>query len=268
VVITGDKTQLYAADIKGTPENVRWNAYQKYALGLTKQRNELMQSKSTISREEYVKKFNELDAMQKHYADSLIAHFPKSIVALYLAKAPLPMMKYNQIDSTLKHFQPYFSTHKYYLEMKERADVLRKVAVGVMAPDFTVLQPDGKTKISLSSFHGKYVMLDFWASWCVPCRAENVQVKELYNKYHPYGLEIISFSLDSDLKAWQKAIEKDGLTWNNASDLVGGKLSPVATAYGIDGLPAVWIIDPSGKVIAESLKGEKLDQFLASLFIH
>jgi thiol-disulfide isomerase/thioredoxin len=111
-------------------------------------------------------------------------------------------------------------------------------------------------------------MLDFWASWCLPCRAENAQVRELYKKYHPYGLEIISFSLDSDLKAWQKAVEKDGLIWNNASDLIGGKLSPVATDYGIDGLPAVWIIDPTGKVISEGIKGEKLDQFLGSLFVH
>ena len=137
-----------------------------------------------------------------------------------------------------------------------------------MAPDFNVMQPDGKSKVSLSSLRGKYVMLDFWASWCVPCRAENVHTKTLYEKYHSKGLEIVSFSLDSDREAWKKAVEKDGLVWNNASDLVGGKLSPVAQKYGIDGLPAVWIIDPKGKIVAEGVRGEKLEKLLESIFVH
>lgn len=265
VVINGDKSKLYMSDIKGTPENDRWNAYQKYALELTLKRNSLNMNKSSYSREEFIRQFEELNARQKHFEDSLIQNFPNSAVALYLAKVPLPMLKHYQIDSALAHFKPYFAGHPYYKEMKQRADILRKVAPGAMAPDFSVLQPDGKSKISLSQFRGKYVVLDFWASWCVPCRAENVHTKELYEKYHSKGLEVISFSLDSELEAWRKAIEKDGLTWHNASDLVGGKKSPVATKYGIDGIPAIWVIDPSGKIIAENIRGEKLDQFLASV---
>jgi peroxiredoxin len=267
VLVNGDKSKLYSADIKGTAENDRWNAYQKYALGLTLKSNSLRMDKNTIGKEEYLRLYNELNAQQKHFEDSLIRNFPNSVVALYLAKVPLPMLKHYQIDSTLAHFKPYFASHPYYREMKARADVLRKVAPGAMAPTFDVLKPDGKSKISLASFRGKYVVLDFWASWCVPCRAENVHTKELYEKYHPYGLEIISFSLDSDIEAWRKAIEKDGLTWHNASDLVGGVKSPVAKKYGIDGIPAIWVIDPTGKIIAEGIRGEALDKLIASLFI-
>jgi peroxiredoxin len=267
VVMSGDKNMLYKTDIKGTPENDRWNSFQKYSLEIVKQRNELMQRTSSMTKEEKIKLHKGLDDLQKHFSDSLISNFPNSAVALYLAKVPLPMMKYKQIDSTLAHFKPYFAKHRYYKEMKERADILRRVAPGAMAPDFNVLQPDGKSKISLSSLRGKYVLLDFWASWCVPCRAENKGTVELYAKYHPLGLEIVSFSLDSKLDAWSEAVEKDGLVWHNASDLVGGKLSPVATEYGIDGLPAIWLIDPSGRIVAESVRGEALDKILSSVLI-
>ena len=268
LVINGEKAKLYAAELEGSPENERWNDYQQFVLGITKKRNALAMGGTAYSKEEKGKIFDALNAEQKHFEDSVVNNYPKSIVALYLAKVPLPMMKHYQIDSVLAHFKPYFAQHKYYLEMKKRADVLRKTAPGAMAPDFNVLQPDGKSKISLSSLRGKYVMLDFWASWCVPCRAENVHTKALYEKYHSKGLEIVSFSLDSDLQAWKKAVEKDGLVWNNASDLVGGKKSPVAQKYGIDGLPAVWIIDPKGRIVAEGVRGEQLEKLLESIFVH
>lgn len=267
VTINADKDKLYAAELKGTPENERWNAYQKVYHAITMKRNALMRDKN-ISRDERGNLLKVLDAEQKRFEDSLIKNVPQSIVALHLAKGPLPMMKHQQIDSVLAHFKPYFASHKYYIEMKKRADVLRRVAPGATAPDFNVQQPDGVSKISLSSLRGKYVMLDFWASWCVPCRAENVHTKELYEKYRSRGLEIVSFSLDSDREAWRKAIEKDGITWKNASDLVGGKLSPVAQRYGIDGLPAVWVIDPKGKIIAEGVRGEALDKLLESVLIN
>lgn len=268
VKITGDKSKLYAAAVAGTPENERWNNYQKFSQAQIAISNKMNMNAGKYTKEEVRISFNKLQADKKNYVDSLGKNYPKSIVSLYLAKEPLMMLKHDQIDSLLANFKPYFAKHPVFLAMKTRADILRKVANGAIAPNFTVMKPDGKTKISLASFRGKYVLLDFWASWCAPCRVENVHTKHLYERFSPAGLEIISFSLDSDLKAWQEALEKDGLVWHNASDLIGGKKSPVAQAYGIDGIPAIWLIDPNGKIIADNLKREALEKLLETIFVN
>ncbi len=267
VLINGDKSRVWASEIKGTPENDRYRNYQQFLQSLSKRSNELQMSGQKMDKEEKTRIFNELENTRKHYTDSLIYNHPNSVVSLYLARVPILMLKYKQIDSLLVGFKPYFSNHKYYLELKSRADILRKVGEGAMAPGFEVFKEDGQSKISLASFKGKYVLLDFWASWCAPCRVENEHTKEIYNKYHPLGLEVLSFSLDSDLAAWQKAIAKDGLTWPNASDLIGGVKSPVAQEYGIAGIPAIWLIDPTGKIVADNLRGEDLLNKLNSIFI-
>lgn len=260
-----DKKTMHLPTVKGTPENKRWNDYQQYQRQMNVKMNQL-RTGGNFNDETVKEQYNLLGVQVKKYTDSLIRNYPGSIVALYLSKIPLPMLKHTQIDSLLSNFKANFSSHPYYLEMKERADILRKVAPGAVAPGFNAKQADGKTPISLADFRGKYVLLDFWASWCMPCREENKHTKVLYEQYRAKGFEVVSFSLDSDLGAWQKAIEKDELPWKHASDLVGGKLSPVAKEYGIDGIPAIWIINPDGVIIAEGLRGEKLDKFLASLF--
>lgn len=266
IQVEGDKSNLFGVKVGGTVENVRWNTYQKQVMVWAKEQNALNMSQD-IPKEQKLERYQALNSLQKEYVDSLIQHYPGSVVSLYLAKIPLPMLNHVEIGVLLEQFEPYFATHRYYQEMKERYDILRKISVGMDAPDFTAVREDGKTAISLSDFKGKYVLLDFWASWCVPCRAENKHTKALYEKYHSLGLEFISFSLDNDLKAWNNAIQVDGITWNNASDLKIGKLSPVAQKYGIDGIPAIWIIDPEGKVIGDNIRGSELDEFLAKIFV-
>ena len=143
---------------------------------------------------------------------------------------------------------------------------LQKTAIGSIAPDFS--QPDTSGKIiSLSSFRGKYILVDFWASWCGPCRAENPNVVKAYAKYHPKGFEILGVSLDQPTgKAnWLKAIHADGLGWTQVSDLKFWK-NEVAVLYGIKAIPQNFLLDPNGKIIAKNLRGEDLNKKLIELF--
>jgi thiol-disulfide isomerase/thioredoxin len=122
---------------------------------------------------------------------------------------------------------------------------------------------DGKP-VSISSFRGKYLLVDFWASWCGPCRGENPNVVAAYNKYKDKNFTILGVSLDQDKASWLQAIKKDGLAWNHMSDLKYWN-SAAVEAYHFDGIPFNVLIDPNGKIIASSLRGPELDAKLAEV---
>jgi peroxiredoxin len=153
------------------------------------------------------------------------------------------------------------------LEKKKKAFYSQKPTnIGDLAPYFE--QPDisGK-KVTLSQFKGKYLFLDFWASWCKPCRAENPNLVKAYEKFKQKGLEIMSVSLDgiAQKKAWLNAIRIDGLTWLQVSDLKAWENS-AALIYGVKAIPENYLIDPSGKIIAKNLRGEELNSMLNTIF--
>ncbi|MEY2905503.1 MAG: hypothetical protein RJA52_1519 [Bacteroidota bacterium] len=148
--------------------------------------------------------------------------------------------------------------------VKQKIDEVGAFMPGGTPPDFTQLSPEGEA-ISLSQLRGKYLLLDFWASWCGPCRRENPNVVRLYNLYKEKGFEILGISLDNDRNRWLNAIEKDQLTWPHVSDLKGWS-NDVAKLYGVTSIPKTILLDPEGKIVALNLRGEALENVLKELF--
>jgi len=137
------------------------------------------------------------------------------------------------------------------------------VEIGGIAPDFSAKNIKGE-HVTLSSYRGKYVLLDFWASWCAPCRKENPNVLKAYNNFKGKNFTVVSFSMDESKKSWENAVEKDALPWSQISDLLAWQ-GPVSHLYGINGIPANFLIDPQGKIIAKDLRGDALDAELSKI---
>ncbi|GAL84993.1 hypothetical protein MYP_2221 [Sporocytophaga myxococcoides] len=149
-------------------------------------------------------------------------------------------------------------------KQEEEKEKLSKVSVGKKAPEIALPNPNGKI-IKLSDYKGKYVMIDFWASWCGPCRMENPHVVELYKKYKDKGFNILGVSLDEDKEKWKNAIMKDGLIWEQVSDLKGWA-SSVNPVYEVQAIPLTYLVDKEGTIVAKNLRGQDLTNKLEELF--
>lgn len=145
----------------------------------------------------------------------------------------------------------------------EEAARIKVLAVGQPAPDFESLTPTNQP-IRLSDFQGQYTLLDFWASWCVPCREENPNIVNVYNRYKDRGFTVFGVSLDGNPGFWLRAIEDDGLVWPQASDLQQWG-SEVVGLYRIKAIPTSYLLDPDGVILAKDLRGEELEHFVAQL---
>lgn len=136
---------------------------------------------------------------------------------------------------------------------------------GSVAPEFRLKGPDGK-ELALSDFRGKYIVLDFWASWCGDCRRDIPNIKALYEKYSPKGVEFVGVSFDDNAERWQKAIKEFGLKYHQVSELKKWKTTDIYAAYGIKWIPTIYIIGPDGKVKLATVLSERAEQFLHNLY--
>ena len=146
---------------------------------------------------------------------------------------------------------------------KAREEKGKSTAIGATAPDFSGPTPEGK-ELSLKEAMGKVTIIDFWAAWCKPCRVENPNVVKIYNKYHSKGLNIIGVSLDRKEEDWKKAIADDNLSWNHISSLDYFN-DAVAKLYNVEAIPATFILDENGVIIAKNLRGDELESKISEL---
>ncbi len=169
-------------------------------------------------------------------------------------------------DSTLTKYRDNFSYNSYFKSFEKKVNKIKSVSFGSVAPELILSDTTGKD-IALSSLRGKYVLLDFWAGWCGPCRMENPNILKNYLKYKDKGFEIYQVSLDRSRSDWVNAIKKDNLIWYNVSDLKYFQ-SEAATIYNIDRIPKGFLLDPNGVIIAKDneLRGNRLGKKLNEIF--
>ena len=197
--------------------------------------------------------------------DSFIVANPASPVAAYILYREFSYkLSPEELEKSISLFDTIILKTQYIKELKGIIEVKKRVEIGNPAIDFAAQTPEGK-EVKLSEWFGNYILLDFWASWCGPCRKENPNVVKAYQKYHNKGFQIFAVSLDKNKENWVKAIADDGLTWTHVSDLRFWDSEP-AKLYGIRAIPSNVLIDPSGKIVGLNLRGEELDKKLEELY--
>lgn len=246
-----------------------------------KGQEELVNLQGTVSNEELTERFLVMKKVVDDYSLASMEKDPSNAFNIILSSSATPTMGFEtwdvkNLEVLKKVSNAYTKTYKDSPIASTLTSQINQIEVAYndhkanstgerVAPEIALNKPDG-SEIRLSQLRGQYVMIDFWASWCGPCRRESPNMVRLYNEYKDKGFTIFSVSLDKDAEAWKTAIAKDGLIWpNHGSDLKMWD-TPLISLYNFNSIPHTVLVDREGKIIASGLRGEKLEQKLKELF--
>ena len=207
--------------------------------------------------------FNKLIEEQNIFLKDFIRKNSGSLVSIAAIQQLTPDENIETYESLNEGLSTKYPTSSYVRLFSRSVENMKRLAIGAEAPEIVLDNAEGK-EISLSSLRGKFVLIDFWASWCKPCRAENPEVVKAYKKFRKNGFEIYSVSLDKEKDKWTEAVKADNMEWIQVSDLKYPE-SPVMKLYGIKSIPSNFLIDKEGKIIAKNLFGEQLEEKLCKL---
>jgi peroxiredoxin len=262
---TAKADSFAAASVKGSPAQDDLNVFSQQTKDVDAAMSALgklyTETKDKAVKDSLNKVYDQYDSVIQSYVPGFVNAHPHSYASAYIISRTLLInpkvevleLVYNSLDSIVK-------VSKFGKVVVDVLGAAHKTAVGQVAPDFTMNDRDGKP-VALSSLRGKYIFLDFWASWCGPCRRENPNIVEAYAKFHSAKFDILGVSLDSEKDNWEMAIKKDKLTWQHVSDLKGWG-NAAAKMYGIRAIPANLLLDKEGKILARNLYGSDLEKKL------
>jgi peroxiredoxin len=264
ITITGSLAYLNKAVVKGSKTqddiNSLTESLQPLILRYGAKNSELMAAKKsgdTAKADQLTGEIREINNEANRIQKDFIVSHPASFATPMILQSTASSLSAAELESVINSLDPEVAKSPIIIDLKSRLETLKKVEVGAKAPDFTQNTPDGKA-VSLSSLTGKNILLvDFWAGWCAPCRAENPNVVKTYNEFKDKGFDILGVSLDRTATEWNKAIADDKLTWTHVSDLQYWK-SSAAKLYGVNSIPANFLLDKNGIIIAKNLRGEEL----------
>lgn len=272
--ITLYKDSISSSLVKGSIGNERFNKYRNESIALAEKRNKLVSDMQKAQRETdgimVTQLKSDIATLDKNAIDSkkdVVKNNPDLMVSI-MALSDLINSKTITVEETEGYFNALspdiqsstvgIAVNQYIAQLKSQRIASKLADVGNKAPEFTAKTPEGKD-LALSDALGKYTIIDFWASWCRPCRMENPNVVNVYNEYHDKGLNIISVSLDrpGQNDRWKKAIIQDKMDWYHVSNLQFWQ-DPIPKKYGVRAIPATFLLDENGVIIAKNLRGPAL----------
>ncbi|UGU14730.1 AhpC/TSA family protein [Sinomicrobium kalidii] len=266
IQISGKADALHKLDVTGSELQAEADKYYETLKDLTDRESVIFGQYRDAGDEEkrnLEKRLGDIRSEKRKRGKVYIEKHPESIFSLNLVSDRATMGAYEEIKPLYDLLDNSVLGSDMGKRLTERLEVLKRSAIGETILDFTQNDVEGNP-VSYADFRGQYVFIDFWASWCGPCRAENPNVLKAYNEYKDKNFTVLGVSLDDDEARWKKAIEEDSLPWVQVSDLKGFD-NVISGYYGIRGIPSTLLVDPEGKIIAKDLRGDELHQKLAEV---